>query len=121
MTRVLTQLTRTIYGDSRGVCLSLPFLLAMGMAMNFQLPVAVTLTGTGLLSLAFRGLSASERGKISLPIISDADGPLESRPDAFDVTKPEDIIDGEPINEAGFWINVSYSSNYARPVTYSMF
>ena len=75
------------------------------MPSNFQLPVAVTLAGTGLLSLAFRGLSASERGKIALPIT--LDGPLESRPDPFDVTSPEDIIDGEPIDEASFWVNVS--------------
>ena len=75
------------------------------MPLNFQLPVAVTLAGTGLLSLAFRGLSASERGKIALPITLDA--PLESRPDPFDVTSPEDIIDGEPIDEASFWANVS--------------
>ena len=78
-------------------------LLATGMPSNFQLPVAVTLGGAGLLSLAFRGLS--ERGKIALPII--LDGPLESRPDPFDVTSPEDIIDGEPIDEASFWVNVS--------------
>ncbi|KAH9174901.1 ATP-binding cassette transporter [Lactarius sanguifluus] len=73
------------------------------MPLNFQLPVAATLAGTGLLSLAFRGLSASEQGKIALPISSD--GPLESRPDPFDVTSPEDIIDGEPVDEAGFWAN----------------
>lgn len=75
------------------------------MPLNFQLPVAVALVGTGLLSLAFQGLSASKRGKIALPIT--LDGPLESRPDPFDVTLPEDIIDGEPIAEASFWINVS--------------
>ncbi|KAH9050918.1 ATP-binding cassette transporter [Lactarius deliciosus] len=74
------------------------------MPLNFQLPVAATLAGTGLLSLAFRGLSASEKGKIALPITSDT--PLESRPDPFDVTSPEDIIDGEPIDEASFWANV---------------
>ncbi|KAH9036170.1 ATP-binding cassette transporter [Lactarius pseudohatsudake] len=73
------------------------------MPLNFQLPVAATLAGTGLLSLALRGLSASEQGKIALPITSD--GPLESRPDPFDVTSPEDIIDGEPIDEASFWAN----------------
>ncbi|KAH9067580.1 ATP-binding cassette transporter [Lactarius vividus] len=73
------------------------------MPSNFQLPVAITLAGTGLFSLAFRGLSASEKGKIALPITSD--GPLESRPDPFDVTSPEDIIDGEPIDEASFWEN----------------
>lgn len=75
------------------------------MPLNFQLPVAVILAVAGLLSLAFRGLSASERGKIALPITPD--GPLQSRPDPFDVTLPEDIIDGEPVDEARFWVNVS--------------
>lgn len=77
------------------------------MPLNFQLPVAATLAGTSLLSLALRVLSASEseRGKIALPIT--LDGPLESRPDPFDVTLPEDIIDGEPIDEDSFWANVS--------------
>lgn len=75
------------------------------MPANFQLPVAAALVGTGLLSLALQGLSSSKRGKIALPITSD--GPLESRPDPFDVTLPEDIIDGEPIDEASFWVNVS--------------
>ncbi|KAH9018832.1 ATP-binding cassette transporter [Lactarius hengduanensis] len=73
------------------------------MSLNFQLPVAITLAGTGLLSIVFRGLSASARGKIALPITLDS--PLESRPDPFDVTSPEDIIDGEPIDEASFWAN----------------
>jgi hypothetical protein len=75
------------------------------MPLNFQLPVAVTLAGTSLLSLALRGLSVSERGRIALPITSDA--PLESRPDPFDVTLSEDIIDGEPIDEDSFWVHVS--------------
>ncbi|KAH9169799.1 ATP-binding cassette transporter [Lactarius sanguifluus] len=73
------------------------------MPLDFQLPVAVTLAGTGLLSIVFRGLSASERGKIALPITLDS--PLESQHDPFDVTSPEDIIDGEPIDEASFWAN----------------
>jgi hypothetical protein len=75
------------------------------MPLNFQLPVAATLAGASLLSLVLRGLSASERGEIALPIT--LDGPLESRPDPFDVTLPEDIIDGEPIDEDSFWVNVS--------------
>ena len=71
----------------------------------FQLPVAVALTTSALLSLAVRGWSASKRGKIALPVTSD--GPLESPPhDPFDVTSPEDIKDGEPVDETAFWLNV---------------
>ena len=71
---------------------------------SFQLPVAVTLASCAFLSLAFRGLSASRRGKIALPLTSES--PLEPRHDPFDVTSPEDITDGEPVNEASFWANV---------------
>lgn len=70
----------------------------------FQLPIAVTLASGALLSLAVRCLSASKWGKIALPVT--LDDPLEPRRDPFDVTSPEDIIDGEPINESSFWLNV---------------
>ena len=70
----------------------------------FQLPVAVTLTSSALLSLAVHGFSASKRGEISLPVT--LNDPLEPRSDPFDVTSPEDIIDGEPIDETSFWLNV---------------
>jgi hypothetical protein len=70
----------------------------------FQLPVAVTLASSALLSLAVRALSASKWRKIALPIT--LNDPLEPRRDPFDVTSPEDIIDGEPINETSFWLNV---------------
>jgi hypothetical protein len=70
----------------------------------FQLPVAVALATGAILSLAVRGLSASKRGKIALPVTSDA--PLEPQHDPFDVTSPEDITDGEPVDETSFWLNV---------------
>ena len=71
---------------------------------SFQFPVAVTLTSSALLSLAVHGFSASKRGEISLPVT--LNDPLEPRSDPFDVTSPEDIIDGEPIDETSFWLNV---------------
>jgi hypothetical protein len=71
---------------------------------SFQLPVAVALATSAILSLAVRGLSASKRGEIALPVTSDA--PLEPQHDPFDVTSPEDIIDGEPVDETSFWQNV---------------
>ncbi|KAH9043928.1 ATP-binding cassette transporter [Lactarius pseudohatsudake] len=81
------------------------------MSSNFpsqQLLIAVVLAGIGLLSFAFRGLSASERGKIALPLTLDGPLALESRHDPFDVTSPEDIIDGEPVDEASFWVNTKF-------------
>jgi hypothetical protein len=71
----------------------------------FQFPIAVTLATCSLLSLALFGLSTSKHGGIALPITSNS--PLESRHDPFDVTLPEDIIDGEPIDEEKFWVIVS--------------
>jgi hypothetical protein len=71
---------------------------------SLQLPVAVTLASCALLSLAVRGLSASKRGKIVLPVT--LNDPLEPERDPFDVTSPEDIIDGEPVDEASFWLHV---------------
>jgi hypothetical protein len=75
------------------------------MPLN-QLPVAVILASSALLSLAVRGLSASKWGEVALPIT--LNDPLEPRRDPFDVTSPEDIIDGEPIDETSFWLNVLY-------------
>ena len=71
---------------------------------SYQLPVAVALATSAILSLAVCGLSASKRGKIALPLTSD--GSLEPRHDPFDVTSLEDIIDGEPVDETSFWLNV---------------
>jgi hypothetical protein len=70
----------------------------------FQLHVAVTLASSAFLSVAFRSFSASKPGKIALPITSES--PLEPQHDPFDVTTPEDIIDGEPVDETSFWANV---------------
>ena len=82
---------------------------------SFQLPVAVTLASSALLSLAVRGLSASRWGKIALPVT--LNDPLEHRGDPFDVTSPEDIIDGEPIDETSFWLNVR---SLIRTLAYSV-
>jgi hypothetical protein len=71
---------------------------------SFQLPVALALSTSAILSLTVRSLSKSKRGKIALPVTSD--DTLEPRHDPFDVTSPEDIIDGEPIDETRFWRNV---------------
>jgi len=82
---------------------------------SFQLPIAVTLVSSALLSLAVRNLSASKWGKIALPVT--LNDPLEPRRDPFDVTLPEDIIDGEPIDETSFWLNVR---SLIRTLAYSV-
>ena len=72
----------------------------------FQLPVAIALAASGLVSLAVFWLMRPKEGKIQLPIVSDDLDEPYSQKDPFDVTRPEDVVDGEPIDEAGFWARV---------------
>lgn len=66
----------------------------------YQLPIAAVLAASAVTSFAaFLGTQPTE-GKIRL-----TEGDDEQN-DAFDVTKPEDIIDGYPIDEQGFWSRV---------------
>lgn len=66
----------------------------------YQLPIAAVLAGSAVTSFtAFLATQPTE-GKIKL-----TEGDDEQH-DAFDVTKLEDIIDGYPIDEQGFWSRV---------------
>jgi hypothetical protein len=68
----------------------------------YQLPLAGALAGGALVSattLLFVGFGTDD-GKIKLP---DEDADPD---DPFNVTRAEDIIDGEPIDERGFWVKV---------------
>ncbi len=70
---------------------------------QYQLLVSVVLVATALCSASLLFLARpSPEGKIKLPEFIQ-DGALQ---DPFDVTKPEDVIDGEPIDEADFWARV---------------
>ena len=67
-----------------------------------QLPVAISLSACALFSAAVFALAKPDDGKVKLPEIArDA-----TSKDPFDVTTPEDIVDGEPIDEARFWSRV---------------
>lgn len=68
----------------------------------YQLQIASTLIITALGSSVVFYLNRPTEGKIQLPLHSDSNG----TDDAFDVTKPEDIIDGYPIDGEGFWAQV---------------
>ena len=73
---------------------------------DFQLPVAASLAASAVCSLGVYALSGPTEGKVQLPVVSqDVDG--EPLKDPFDVTKPEDYVDGTPLNEAAFWAQVS--------------
>ena len=70
---------------------------------QYQLPVAVALGACALISAGLFVLAKPvDDGKVQLPeILRDS-----TSADPFDVTKPEDIIDGEPVDEKRFWARV---------------
>jgi hypothetical protein len=77
-------------------------LLSARAMPELQLPVAVALAVTSAVSaVAYAIDHGSDEGKIHL-----AEDSADSEHDPFAVTTPEDIIDGEPLNEAAFWANV---------------
>ncbi|KAI0312306.1 multidrug resistance-associated ABC transporter [Amylostereum chailletii] len=67
---------------------------------RFQLAVAIFLAATVFASLFFFWLLRSKEGKIQLPV-HEGDSVYEHDP--FQVTSPEEVVDGESIDEAGFW------------------
>ncbi|KAJ3534233.1 hypothetical protein NMY22_g7010 [Coprinellus aureogranulatus] len=74
--------------------------------LRFQLPIAVVLGASTVVSAAALLLSKrNENGKIQLPIHSEEvlDGDHYAQHDPLEVTRPEDVIDGYPIDEEAFW------------------
>lgn len=75
----------------------------------YQLHVAIALIISAGCSFLIHLTTGPTEGKIKLPtFIQDGEEQLENDP--FDVAKPEDIIDGEPLNENAFWAKVCVSS-----------
>ena len=70
---------------------------------QYQLPVAAALGACALFSAALLILSKPVNdGKVKLPeILQDS-----TSQDPFNITRPEDIIEGEPVDEARFWSRV---------------
>jgi hypothetical protein len=72
---------------------------------RFQLPIAVALVVSVVTSLLTFYLTRAKEGRIQLPThTAVADEPNER--DIFDVTRPEDVADGYPIDAESFWIRV---------------
>ncbi|KAJ6612747.1 P-loop containing nucleoside triphosphate hydrolase protein [Mycena sp. CBHHK59/15] len=67
----------------------------------YQFEIAVALAITAACSSGFFYLNRPKEGKIQLPVHGESSSSLD---DAFDVTKPEDVIDGYPIDGDAFWI-----------------
>lgn len=67
-----------------------------------ELQVAVVLVACGVVSALLLNVVTYDESKVRLShSVQD-----ESLQDPFDVTKPEDIVDGEPVDEARFWARV---------------
>ena len=80
--------------------------------LALQLPFDIVLCCSALVSAAVFAYDARPKeGKVQLPTYDD--GELEYIDDPFDVTKPEDTIDGYPIREHEFWARVSSVLLYA--------
>ena len=81
---------------------------------QYQLEVGILLAlaalGSALTFVVFR-VKDSE-GVIKLPT---TDNSLEREHDPFDVTVPEDLVDGHPIGEEQFWRKVRINLNLRRP------
>ena len=78
---------------------------------QFEFEIGIFLLCCALVSIAvFLFESLSQEGKLKLPTHGEdfLNVALEID-DPFDVTKPEDIIDGDPIRENEFWAAVSNS------------
>jgi hypothetical protein len=69
---------------------------------RFQLPIAIALVTSVVISLITFYFTQTKEGKIQLPIT--ANGQIER--DIFDVLRPEDVTDGYPIDEESFWTRV---------------
>lgn len=70
----------------------------------YQLHVAIAQAASAAGSLAAFTLATSQGGKNALPTSSDGEEDLSRDP--FNVTKPEDFVDGTPIDEDHFWARV---------------
>ncbi|KAJ7240591.1 multidrug resistance-associated ABC transporter [Mycena rebaudengoi] len=71
----------------------------------YQFEIAVGLAASAVCSGAFLLLNRPSEGKIQLPLLADSD-PAHYEDDPFDVTRPEDIIDGYPIDGDAFWAKI---------------
>jgi hypothetical protein len=74
--------------------------------VRFELAVAITLASSACVSLIVFYLTRDQEGKVQLPTHVDESEHVLYGHDPFDVTTPEDIIDGYPIDADAFWASV---------------
>jgi hypothetical protein len=73
---------------------------------QYQLAVAILLAASVVCSLVTFYLTQPKEGKIKLSVEHDDGYERGTQPDPFDVTIPEDMIDGHALDEHGFWVKV---------------
>jgi hypothetical protein len=69
---------------------------------RFQLPITIALVISVVTSLITFYFTRTKEGKIKLPTTANE----QNERDIFDVLRPEDVTDGYPIDEEGFWTRV---------------
>jgi hypothetical protein len=69
--------------------------------------VSIVLALSAACSIAVFYLTRPKDGQIKLFVEHDDGYDHGNRLDPFDITKPEDVIDGYPLDEDAFWIKVS--------------
>jgi hypothetical protein len=72
----------------------------------YQFQVSVALAVSVLLSLLVFYFGQPQEGKIRLDAESEPEVGDPVLHDPFDVTRPEDVVDGFPVDEAKFWAKV---------------
>ncbi|RXW18905.1 hypothetical protein EST38_g6949 [Candolleomyces aberdarensis] len=83
--------------------------------LRFQFEVSITLSVTVIVSiLAFYWAKQQGEAKIQLPTHNDEelDGDHYSKQDPLEVTTPEDVIDGYPLEEEAFWRRMRWRKAY---------
>jgi hypothetical protein len=71
--------------------------------VRFERGVAITLAVSACGSLLIFYLTREKEGKVQLPTHVDESEHVLHGHDPFDITTPEDLIDGYPINADAFW------------------
>lgn len=78
---------------------------------RLEFEISVALVGCVLVSLVGLWITREKEGSVKLPVhVGDDDslGNGSGEGDPFDVTKPEDVVDGYPIDEDGFWKRIRW-------------
>ncbi|KDR79985.1 hypothetical protein GALMADRAFT_242167 [Galerina marginata CBS 339.88] len=75
--------------------------------LRLQLPIAIVLGVSAAASCIFFFFTQTEEGKIQLPRHVEAEDDVPQH-DPFDVTKPQDVNDGFPIEEEQFWTRMRW-------------